>query len=168
MNRADEHADKLAIEPQIIGEAALAAQQPIIAGDFCSPDTAPFAHWSYGVDQLHATLRVTLPHRGRRSSRLPDDQFHRVDGVTGGAFIWLHSNHLDKNVRSFEADFVLFDAHGGERGREAVDKRHVIVAGNRDIIGAIEPMLAKSCERADCETIVGAYNRRKARCLRAQ
>ena len=55
---------------------------------------------------------------------------------------------------SFEADFVLFDAHGGERGREAVDKRHVIVAGNRDIIGAIEPMLAKSCERATLATLV--------------
>jgi hypothetical protein len=31
-----------------------------------------------------------------------------VDGVTGGAPVWLRSDHLDKNVCSVEADFVLF------------------------------------------------------------
>lgn len=68
-------------------------------------------------------------------------------------------DQVDKCPGGFEADIVLLDAHGGQRGGKAIDEGHVIVAGDGDVAWAIEAVPAQRPYGANRQPVIRGNER---------
>ena len=79
--------------------------------------------------------------------------------MSGSALSWWRLDHLEKDVGSIEADIVLLDAHRGQRRRQSIDERHVVIARHGNVARTIQPMPAKRRDGPDRKAVVGADDR---------
>jgi hypothetical protein len=56
---------------------------------------------------------------------------------------------------------VLLDANGGERRIDAIHHRHVVVAGDRNVLGAFELETSERGNGSDRQPVVSADDRRE-------
>ena len=66
---------------------------------------------------------------------------------------------LEHQVRGGRAELVVRDPNGRERRLEAVDERHVVVADDRDVIGAAQAALLERVVAPEREQVVAGHDR---------
>ena len=78
------------------------------------------------------------------------------------------AHQLDDQLGAFMAALVVLHPHRGQRRQQPVGERHVVVAGDRDVLRAAQPVPAQRRDGADREPVVGADDGGEALAARDQ
>ncbi len=70
----------------------------------------------------------------------------------------LAAQTLDQDLGGAPSRVVLGDPDRGQRRVDAVDERHVVEAGDRDVARALKAAAARLRDRADGEKVVGGQH----------